>query len=112
MIGQRIQELRMARGLSLSELAERSGVAKSYLSAIERSLQDNPSIHVLERLAAVLHVPVQQLLLSHDVTQNSGFLDVEWVHLAREAMTSGVTKSQFREYLAFQQWRLLNGENQ
>lgn len=112
MIGQRIKELRMARGLSLSDLAERSGIAKSYLSAIERSLQDNPSINVLEKLSAVLHVPVQHLLLSHDVIQDHGVLDAEWVHLAREAMTSGITKNQFREYLTFQQWRLRNGENQ
>ena len=36
-IGNRIQSLRLAKGLSLSELASRAGVAKSYLSNVERN---------------------------------------------------------------------------
>jgi XRE family transcriptional regulator of biofilm formation len=109
-IGIRIQELRKTRGLSLSELAEKSGVAKSYLSAIERSLQGNPSISVLEKLAAVLHVSVQTLLLPKDATPDNDALDPEWVDLAKEAMTSGITKDQFREYMEFQRWKLQNGD--
>lgn len=109
MIGKRIQQLRMARGLSLSELAERSGVAKSYLSAIERSLQDNPSIQVIEKIAAVLHVSVPALLLPEDTNASENdVLDPDWVALAKEAMQSGITKEQFREYVEFQKWRIHN----
>lgn len=45
MIGKRVKQLRTERGLSLTELAEKAGVAKSYLSTIERDIQSNPSIH-------------------------------------------------------------------
>lgn len=62
MIGKRIQTLRRERQLSLSELSRRANVAKSYLSAIERDVQTNPSLQVIERISRVLDVPVQSLI--------------------------------------------------
>lgn len=62
MIGKRIQTLRRERQLSLSELSRRANVAKSYLSAIERDVQTNPSLQVIERISRVLGVPVQSLI--------------------------------------------------
>lgn len=62
MLGTRLQELRTEKNLSLSELAKRANVAKSYLSAIERHIQVNPSLHILERISSVLDVPIQLLL--------------------------------------------------
>ena len=44
MIGERIKQLRLEKGYSITELAEVSGVSKSYLSYIERNLQTNPSL--------------------------------------------------------------------
>lgn len=64
MIGDQIKRLRRAQRLSLSELAKRSGVAKSYLSTIERHKQVNPSVQVVERIAIVLQVPMHTLLES------------------------------------------------
>lgn len=103
MIGVRIQTLRQERGLSLSELSEKSNVAKSYLSAIERGIQMNPSIQVMEKLAQVLGVSVQYLVSGDTEELN---LDQEWIELAREVAESGISKDQFREWLAFQRWRL------
>lgn len=88
----------------MSELAERADVAKSYLSAIERNIQGNPSIQVIEKLAAVLNVPIQTLL-QDDTTEQMSSLDQDWVNLARDAMNSGISKEQFREWLEFQRWR-------
>lgn len=62
MIGKRIQQLRLEKKLSMSALAKRADVAKSYLSAIERDIQVNPSIQIIERISAVLEVPIQMLL--------------------------------------------------
>jgi len=105
MIGQRIQKLRLSRGLTLSELAERADVAKSYISAIERSLQKNPSIQVLEKISAVLGVSVQTLIRNEDDDSQEEQVDAEWIALAKEAMKSGLSKAQFKEYLEFQKWR-------
>jgi XRE family transcriptional regulator, master regulator for biofilm formation len=105
MIGKRIKELRMKKGLSLSELAERADVAKSYLSSIEREIQTNPSIQFLEKLASVLDVSVE-VLIYEDTSTEVAQLDREWIRLIQEAMASGVSKDQFREFLEFNKWRV------
>lgn len=104
MIGDRIKNLRIERKLSLTELAERAGVAKSYLSSIERNLQTNPSIQFLEKISNVLNVPVDYLL--HEMKEDETELDPEWISIVQEAMKSGVSKEQFREFLEFNKWRL------
>lgn len=103
MIGKRVKELRMERGLSLTELAERAGVAKSYLSSIERDIQSNPSIHFLEKICAVLDVPIETFLNVGKHPQHE--LDAEWLGLVREAMMSGISKEQFLEFLEYNKWR-------
>ncbi|UJL45357.1 helix-turn-helix domain-containing protein [Virgibacillus sp. NKC19-16] len=104
MIGEKIKNLRQEKKMSLSELAERAGVAKSYLSSIERNLQSNPSIQFIEKISTVLAVSVNDLILE-DNSEKTESLDDEWIDIVEEAMNSGVTKEQFREYLAFNKWR-------
>ncbi|HHW37895.1 MAG TPA: helix-turn-helix domain-containing protein [Bacillales bacterium] len=103
MIGKRIQTIRKEKGLSLSDLAAKAGIAKSYLSSIERDIQSNPSVHFLEKIAAVLDISVQSLL-NAEVDEDS--LDPEWIKLAKEAAESGVSKEQFREFLEFTKWQI------
>ncbi|ENQ3104906.1 Anti-repressor SinI [Bacillus sp. 491mf] len=103
MIGERIKRLRLQRGISLTELAEKAGVAKSYISSIERNLQKNPSIQFLEKISSVLHVPVDVLL--HDEPTEEHAMDSEWIKLVKEAMHSGISKEQFREFLEFNKWK-------
>ncbi|GED15980.1 helix-turn-helix domain-containing protein [Aneurinibacillus migulanus] len=103
MLGKRIKQLRTEQKVSLSELAERAGVAKSYLSAIERDIKTNPSIQFLEKIASVLHTSVENLI--HPENEQTGEMDPEWRELVKEAMESGVSKQQFREFLEFQIWK-------
>lgn len=102
MIGDRVKKLRQEKKISLSELALKAGVAKSYLSSLERNLQTNPSIQFLEKISTVLGVPVDNLILEQP---NKDELDSEWMKLVQEAMESGVSKEQFREFLEFSKWR-------
>lgn len=102
MIGERVKKLRLEKKISLSELAHQAGVAKSYLSSLERNLQSNPSIQFLEKIAAVLGVPVDSLILEQP---NKEDLDSEWIKIVQEAMESGVSKEQFREFLEFTKWK-------
>ncbi|ART77964.1 transcriptional regulator [Sutcliffiella horikoshii] len=106
MIGERIKKYREQRKMSMSELAERAGVAKSYLSSIERNLQSNPSIQFLEKVSSVLGVTVNTLLHDEYEDQTKENLDREWATLVREAMDSGVTKDQFKEFLEFNKWKI------
>ncbi|ENH98380.1 transcriptional regulator SinR [Gracilibacillus halophilus YIM-C55.5] len=105
MIGEKIQELRKEKRMSLSELAEQAGVAKSYLSSIERGIQSNPSIQFIEKVGAVLHVSVNELILSQSDEELMQQLDEDWLKLAEEAMNSGISKEQFKEFVEFNKWR-------
>ncbi|MDX5476454.1 MAG: helix-turn-helix domain-containing protein [Bacillaceae bacterium] len=106
MIGERIKKYRQLRKLSMSELAERAGVAKSYLSSIERNLQSNPSVQFLEKVSAVLGVSVNTLLHDEEASMDKGAIDSDWAILVKEAMESGVTKDQFKEFLEFNKWKM------
>lgn len=115
MIGKRVQELRMKKGLTLSELAERAGVAKSYLSTMERDIQSNPSIQFLEKIASVLNVSVESLIHPDQEdrpARRAEELDDEWRALVRDAMASGVSKEQFRDFLEYNKWRLTKDKDE
>lgn len=59
-LGQRLAALRADAGLSLAELAERSGVSRSMISLIERG-ESSPTAVVLDRLATALGVTLASL---------------------------------------------------
>ena len=63
--GERLRELRLAKGLSQEELAFRSGVHRTYLGGIERGKR-NPSLKNLAAIAKALGVPLSQLFLFGD----------------------------------------------
>jgi XRE family transcriptional regulator of biofilm formation len=97
MIGARIQKLRHQKRMSLTELATRAGVAKSYLSSIERDLQSNPSIQFLRKLAPVLGVNVQTLILHDSSEKPEDTLDHEWVQIIQELNDLGLSKDSLRK---------------
>ncbi|MCR6110431.1 helix-turn-helix domain-containing protein [Bacillus sp. A301a_S52] len=104
MIGERVKKYRKESGMSLTELAEKAGVAKSYLSALERNIQTNPSIQFLEKIANVLNIKMDLLL--HDDVSDDKQMDAEWQSLVKEAMESGVSKEEFKEFLEFNKWKI------
>lgn len=105
LIGEKIKKLRQEKKLSISELADKAGVAKSYLSSIERSLQTNPSIQFIEKIGTVLGVSVNELIQEDIWKDSEEHLDDEWLQIVMEAMNSGVSKDQFKDYLEFSKWR-------
>ncbi|MDR1829097.1 MAG: XRE family transcriptional regulator [Methylobacteriaceae bacterium] len=64
-LGKTIQRLRKAYNLSLSELAEQSGVAKSIISQIERN-ETNPTLATIWRLSQALDVSIDRVLATSD----------------------------------------------
>jgi transcriptional regulator with XRE-family HTH domain len=61
-IGRRIRNLRTEKGLSLTELAERAGVSKSYLSTVEHGTGSRPGVAILHKLATALGVTLADVL--------------------------------------------------
>lgn len=100
-IGEQVKKYRMQKGLTLSELAERAGVAKSYISSLERNIQSNPSIQLLEKIAQVLNVSIDTLLYGTDRTKAQGDRELpdEWIELVQLAIDSQVTTDQFKQFL-------------
>jgi transcriptional regulator with XRE-family HTH domain len=60
-LGKTIQRLRKAYNMSLGELSEHSGVAKSIISQIERN-ETNPTIGTVYRLSKALDTTIEEVL--------------------------------------------------
>lgn len=70
-LGKTVLRLRKAYNLSLSELSEQSGVAKSIISQIERN-ETNPTLATIWRLSQALDVSIDRFLKTAD---NEPFLE-------------------------------------
>ncbi|MGG4265230.1 helix-turn-helix domain-containing protein [Peribacillus simplex] len=95
MIGYRVKSLREERKMTISELSTKSGVAKSYISSLERNLQTNPTILVLEKIARILCIKVDALLYE----QTDKGMDEEWMAIMQDVMGSGISKEEMREFI-------------
>jgi len=71
-LGRTVQRLRKAYNLSLSELSEHSGVAKSIISQIERN-ETNPTLATIWRLAQALDVSIDKVLQG---TEDEPFVEI------------------------------------
>jgi transcriptional regulator with XRE-family HTH domain len=56
-----LRELRVERGLSMTELAARAGLSRAMISFIEHELR-NPTLDTLLRIASVLKVDLADVL--------------------------------------------------
>ena len=102
MLGAKIQKLRQEKGLSLTQLAEKTEISKSYLSYIERNIQTNPSIEVLGKLSTALDVDLQTLFSnSKEKTESTNSRKVHvtnWGDLINAALKSGlINEADIRE---------------
>ncbi|ATQ69222.1 MULTISPECIES: helix-turn-helix domain-containing protein [Methylosinus] len=70
-LGATVQRLRKAYNLSLSELSQQSGVAKSIISQIERN-ETNPTLATIWRLSQALDVSIERVL---QTTEDEPFLE-------------------------------------
>jgi len=60
-IGDKLKSIRKAKGYSLDELAKISYVSKSYIWELENSIDCNPTIKQLWKLAKALDIPIAML---------------------------------------------------
>lgn len=58
--GARVRELRSAKGLTQEELADASGLDRSYVGSLERG-ERNVSLRNIEKIAKALDVPIGSL---------------------------------------------------
>jgi transcriptional regulator with XRE-family HTH domain len=60
-VGANLRRAREAEGISQEELADRSGLHRTYVSGVERGVR-NPTVAVLEKIAKALKVKTSSLL--------------------------------------------------
>lgn len=65
-VGPRLKRLRAARGITLADLSEMTGISKSTLSRLETG-QRRPSLEVLLPLARAYRVPLDEMVGAPDV---------------------------------------------
>ena len=58
----RIKEARLKKKLTQKQLSERSGLSQAYINELENRRKINPSIIVLDKLAAGLGVSLTEIL--------------------------------------------------
>jgi transcriptional regulator with XRE-family HTH domain len=63
--GRNVRRARLARGLSIEDLALAADRSYSYVGEIERGLR-NPTLKVVEAISAALNVPASSLLAAQD----------------------------------------------
>ncbi|MDQ4503439.1 XRE family transcriptional regulator [Sinomonas sp. ASV322] len=112
-IGSRIRQMRRSRGLTLVQLAERTGLSHPFLSQLERG-HTRPSMVSLDRIAAALGTTQVQLLAAGDPAQGGvtdGAPDVLRAgEGARSEFPNGEVRLLARGQLAFDpiEWRGAN----
>ena len=60
----KLKKYRKEKGLTLKELAEKSGVSAGYLCHLEKGTRDNPSTEVMENIAIILNKSIPELFFS------------------------------------------------
>lgn len=73
LLASNVRLVRVARGLSQEELADRASLDRTYISSIERRLR-NVSIQNIQRLALALQVDPRELL-DPDLINDARYLD-------------------------------------
>ena len=108
MIGEKIKKYRHEKGISLTELADRSNVSKSYLNSLERNIKDNPSINLIKRIAKELDIDIANILDEEDLNKKTSKLDYEWILFIEEAKKAGIESdhlSEYKELIEFIKWK-------
>lgn len=81
MVGKKIRVIRQKKGMSLRELANRSGIGKSTIFDIEQE-DNNPTINTVLSLAAALDVPISDLFVGNNY---------------KEEITVSITREDFKD---------------
>ncbi|MDH2363758.1 helix-turn-helix domain-containing protein [Priestia megaterium] len=107
MIGDRIRTIRVQKRMTLSNLAEKANVTKSYLSNIERNISTNPTIEFVEKVALALNMKPESLLGwekgENEISENS-FLYVKKYLLTMD----DEQLVELKDYIDFILWKRRN----
>ncbi|MDQ0175066.1 helix-turn-helix domain-containing protein [Bacillus chungangensis] len=108
LIGKRIKAMRKKKGLSITKLAKQAGVSKSYLSYIERNIQNNPSMQFLGKIAVPLDTTIEYLLDETKTENKLAEIEKEWEAIVHRLIDAGISKEdflEFQDFIKFKNWQ-------
>lgn len=85
MLNEALRLVRVYHDMTQTEVAERVGLSKSYISGIE-SGEKNVSLAVLEKYASTFDIPVSSLMLFAERAVDGGRADAVRVFVADKAL--------------------------
>lgn len=100
MLGERIRQRRVEKGLTAASLARAADVSRNYISKLENGFAANPSAPILQRLADSLGTSVADLLGQESIQENE-MIPLELQELAEQ---EGLTATDVAA-LAAVRWR-------
>jgi len=68
-LGEMLRKTRKEKGVSISELAKKTGYTKSFISQVERN-KTSPSINSLMKLASALEIRLTDLFREDEIRKN------------------------------------------
>ncbi len=89
-VGERIKAVREANGVTLQELAEKSGYSAALLNQVENHL-DSPPLGALAKIASALGVPISELWGERDTEPYSLVKKDEGREVSRFASKEGIS---------------------
>ncbi|PGT76788.1 helix-turn-helix domain-containing protein [Priestia megaterium] len=106
MIGDRIRTIRVQKRMTLSNLAEKANVTKSYLSNIERNISTNPTIEFVEKVALALNMKPESLLdWEKDENEISSF-ENSFIYVKKYLLTMDDEQLvELKDYIDFILWK-------
>lgn len=75
--GERINEIRVSKNLSLREVARRSDISHPYLSQLETGRNKNPTPDIIRKLSKGLNVPYMELMKAAGYAEEDGSIPVD-----------------------------------
>src|SRR5580693_919449 len=85
MLHDALKMIRVFHDLSQKDLAERLGIAPSYLSEIETS-KKQPTLHLLERYAKEFKIPVSSIMFFSESLNDGSIRDRTRVTVSRKVL--------------------------
>ncbi|MFK2826440.1 helix-turn-helix transcriptional regulator [Bacillus sp. B190/17] len=104
MIGAKIKALRMQKGYSITKLANKAQISKSYLSYLEKQSKIKPSLHIISKIASSLDTTTDYFLEESKTASDVG-VNEEWIRLLKTGLDEGMTKEEFLEFQSYLKYR-------
>ncbi len=96
-LGERIRQIRKWRGFSQSELEQRCGIKREYLSKLENSDLKNPTFSTMLKISSALGIPLTSLIEAVDkpLPNVEPVIRVVSSHQAKDSLKKGAGSNYF-----------------